>query len=59
MNMRRNHSPAISAAKAGFSMAAAYRFEKDSRYPAKNSRAESDGGPIRSPASGIAKSSPC
>ena len=29
MNMRRNHSPAISAAKAGFSTAAAYRFGKE------------------------------
>ena len=35
MNMRRNHSPAISAAKAGFSTAAAYRFEKDSRLPSQ------------------------
>ena len=33
MNMRRNHSPAITAAKAGYSMAAAYRFEKDPRLP--------------------------
>ena len=29
MNLRRNHSPAIAGAKAGFSTAAAYRFEKD------------------------------
>jgi len=35
MNMRRNHSPAISAAKAGFSTAAAYRFEKDPRLPSQ------------------------
>jgi transposase InsO family protein len=35
MNMRRNHSPAIAAAKAGFSTAAAYRFEKDPRLPSQ------------------------
>jgi hypothetical protein len=35
MNMRRNHSPAISAAKAGFSTAAAYRFEKDPGLPSQ------------------------
>ena len=35
MNMRRKHSPAISAAKAGFSTAAAYRFEKDPRLPSQ------------------------
>jgi hypothetical protein len=41
MNMRRNHSPAIAAAKAGFSTAAAYRFEKDPRLPSqKKSRRE-------------------
>src|SRR5260370_4524122 len=33
MNLRRAHSPAIAAAKAGFSTAAAYRFEKDPRLP--------------------------
>lgn len=33
MNLRRNHSPAIAAAKAGFSTSAAYRFEKDPRLP--------------------------
>jgi transposase InsO family protein len=33
MNFRRIHSPAIAGAKAGFSTAAAYRFEKDLRLP--------------------------
>src|SRR5260370_10641621 len=33
MNLRRNDSPAIAAAKAGFSASAAYRFEKDPRLP--------------------------
>jgi hypothetical protein len=33
MSLRRNHSPAIAAAKAGFSTSAAYRFEKDPRLP--------------------------
>ncbi len=33
MNFRRNHSPAIAGAKAGFSTAAAYRFEEDPRLP--------------------------
>ena len=41
MNLRRNHSPAIAGAKAGFSTAAAYRFEKDPRLPnQKKSRRE-------------------
>ena len=40
MNLRRNHSPAIAGAKAGFSTAAAYRFEKDPRLPARRSRVE-------------------
>jgi len=35
MKLRRHHSPAISAAKAGFSTSAAYRFEKDSRLPSR------------------------
>jgi hypothetical protein len=35
MNMRGNHSPAISAAKAGFSTAAAYRFEKEPWLPSR------------------------
>ena len=35
MTFRRNHSPAIAAAKAGFSAAAAYRFEKDPRLPSQ------------------------
>ena len=33
MSLRRNHSPAVAAAKAGFSTSAAYRFEKDPRLP--------------------------
>ena len=33
MNFRRNHSPAIAGAKAGFSAATAYRFEKAPRLP--------------------------
>src|SRR6202521_4149372 len=33
MSLRRNHSPAIAGAKAGFSTSAAYRFEKDPRLP--------------------------
>ena len=35
MNLRRNHSPAIAGAKAGFSTSAAYRFEKDPRLPSQ------------------------
>jgi len=35
MNLRRHHSPAIAGAKAGFSTAAAYRFEKDPRLPSQ------------------------
>jgi len=35
MTFRRNHSPAIAAAKAGFSAAAAYRFETDPRLPSR------------------------
>ena len=35
MNLRRNHSPAIAGAKAGFSTATAYRFEKDPRLPSQ------------------------
>ena len=35
MKQRRNHSPDIAAAKAGFSTAAAYRFEKDPRLPSQ------------------------
>jgi hypothetical protein len=33
MNLRRTYSSAIAAAKAGFSTAAAYRFEKAPRLP--------------------------
>jgi hypothetical protein len=33
MSLRRTHSPAIAAAKAGFSTSAAYRYEKDPRLP--------------------------
>ncbi|QDM25245.1 IS21 family transposase [Tardiphaga sp. vice304] len=33
MSLRRNHSPAVAAAKAGFSTSAAYRYEKDPRLP--------------------------
>ena len=33
MNFRRNHSPAIAGAKAGFSTSTAYRIEKDPRLP--------------------------
>lgn len=35
MSLRRHHSPAIAGAKAGFSTAAAYRFEKDPRLPSQ------------------------
>ena len=35
MKLRHNHSPAIAGAKAGFSTAAAYRFEKDPRLPSQ------------------------
>jgi hypothetical protein len=35
MKQRRNHSPAIAGAKAGFSTAAAYRFERDPRLPSQ------------------------
>ena len=41
MKLRHNHSPTIAAAKAGFSAAAGYRFEKDPRLPSqKKSRRE-------------------
>jgi hypothetical protein len=33
MSLRRNHSPAVAGATAGFSTSAAYRFEKDPRLP--------------------------
>ncbi len=33
MSLRRTHSPAVAGAKAGFSISAAYRFEKDPRLP--------------------------
>src|SRR5450759_1616800 len=33
LNLLPTHSPAIAGAKAGFSTAAAYRFEKDPRLP--------------------------
>ena len=35
MKERQSYGPAIAAAKAGFSIAAAYRFEKDRRLPSK------------------------
>ena len=35
MSLRRNHSPAIAGAKAGFSTATAYRFETDPRLPSQ------------------------
>ncbi|MDO8533924.1 MAG: IS21 family transposase [Xanthobacteraceae bacterium] len=35
MNFRRNHSPVVAGAKAGFSASAAYRFEKDPRLPSQ------------------------
>ena len=35
MNFRRNHSPTVAAAKAGFSVSAAYRFEKPPRLPSQ------------------------
>jgi hypothetical protein len=35
MNFRRNHSPTVAAAKAGFSASAAYRFEKPPRLPSQ------------------------
>ena len=35
MNSRRKHPPAIAGAKAGFSTATAYRFEKDPRLPSQ------------------------
>ena len=33
MKLRRNHSPAIAGAKAGFSTATAYRFERHLQLP--------------------------
>ena len=36
MTFRRNYSPAIAAAKAGFSTAAAYRFEHSPGLPSQN-----------------------
>src|ERR1700690_2534781 len=35
MNSRRKHPPAIAGAKAGFSTATAYRFERDPRLPSQ------------------------
>jgi transposase InsO family protein len=35
MNSRRKHPPAVAGAQAGFSTAAAYRFEKDPRLPSQ------------------------
>ena len=35
MSLRRTHSPAVAGAKAGFSTSAAYRFEKDHRFPSQ------------------------
>src|SRR6202048_4952481 len=35
MSLRRTHSPAVAGAKAGFSTATAYRFEKDPRLPSQ------------------------
>jgi hypothetical protein len=35
MIFRRNHSPTVAAAKAGFSAAAAYRFEKSPGLPSQ------------------------
>ena len=59
MNLRRNHSPAIAGAKAGFSTATGYRFETDPRLPARRRRVENDGEPIPSPMFGTMKSSRC
>ena len=39
MKERQSHGPAIAAAKAGFSTAAAYRFEKDQRLPSQKREA--------------------
>jgi hypothetical protein len=36
MNFRRNHSPAIAGAKAGFSSATAYRLEEGPRLPTRS-----------------------
>ncbi len=47
MNLRRNHSPAIAGAKAGFSTAAAYRFEKDPRLPSQKKARRERPGEIR------------
>lgn len=38
MKERQNHPPAVAAAKAGFSPAAAYRFEKDRRLPSQKAK---------------------
>ena len=59
MKLRRNHSPAIAGAKAGFSTATAYRFEKTPDFPARRRRAGNGGAPIPWPTSGTAKSSRC
>jgi len=59
MTFRRSHSPTVTAAKAGFSAAAAYRFEKSPGLPRKRRCRASGGGSIRWLASGMAKSSRC
>ena len=46
MNSRRKHPPAIAGAKAGFSTATAYHFEKDPRLPSQKRRAGNGVGPI-------------
>jgi hypothetical protein len=58
MNFRRNHSPTVAAAKAGFSASAAYRFEKTPVLPHKRRSPASGVGPIRSPTFGTTRSSP-
>ena len=59
MNSRCKHPPAIAGAKAGFSTATAYRFEKTPDFPATRRRAGNGVGPIPWPGFGTMKSSRC
>ena len=49
MNLRRNHSPAIAGAKAGFSTQPATGSKRIPGFPARRRRVENDGEPIPSP----------
>jgi hypothetical protein len=59
MKSRQSHLPAIAAAKAGFSIATAYRIEADPRLPSRRRSPENAGVRTRSPVSGIARLCRC